>query len=185
MKQKHKGFTLVEIFITLIIVGLIVGFVLTSFHDNVTNQRLKNAAESIFADLKLAKSEASKRNQTVYVSFASNGSSWCYGLSEGSPCDCNINNFCSLDHVDKVRSSQSFKNVQLQYAQFAGKSSYTAFDPGKGFAIGKGVKNGTIWLKATNGSQIAIILNRVGRVRMCSPTLPGYPRKCPKNPNPS
>lgn len=70
----------------------------------------------------------------------------------------------------------------MQKARFAGGTDYTAFDPVKGFAQKNGVKNGTVWLKSSNDDQLAVVLNRVGRVRLCSPTLSKYTKQCPKAP---
>lgn len=140
------------------------------------------AAEHIANDLKLAKSEAKTRNKNIYVSFSDPGENWCYGINEDSPCDCTQADQCKLRGVNKVFNNNNFRNIQLQKARFAGGGSSTAFDPKRGFATGNGSKNGTIWLKNTIGEQIAVIINRLGRIRFCSPTLGGYSHQCPTPP---
>jgi len=178
----NKGVTLIELLIALSIVVIIAGYSITSFSSYMERQKLKAAGETIFADLRLAQSESIKRNQTVYVDFETYEGGWCYGVNVGSECSCNTKNSCQLDNVEKVKSNERFNGITLESAKFAGNKDYTAFDPVKGFAQADGVKNGTIWLQSDDGTQLAVIVNRLGRVRFCSLTLSGYSNQCPAFP---
>lgn len=178
----NKGVTLIELLIALSIVIIIAGYSSMSFSSYLERQRLKAAGETIFADLRLAQSEAIKRNKTVFVDFETYAGGWCYGINVGKECSCSTNNDCQIDNVTKVNSSEKFNDITLQRARFAGNKDYTAFDPVKGFAQAEGVRNGTIWLQSNDGTQLAVIVNRLGRVRFCSPTLPGYSKQCPTAP---
>ncbi len=180
--MKNAGFTLLETLITLSILMILASSVLSSYSHNLANQRLENAANQIYTDLKIAKSEAMKQSKNIFVSFQRKDDTWCYGINENTQCDCNKKNNCTLNSIENVTFGDEFEGITLQKARFAGGGSSTAFDPKRGFAIGKGVKNGTIWLQSKNNSQIAIIINRIGRVRFCSKDLAGYSTKCPKPP---
>lgn len=181
-KSSNKGLTLLELLITLSILAIVSYYSSASFSTFLDKQRLKSAGETIFSDLRFAQSEAIKQNKKVFVTFKQKTNQWCYGSNVGSACDCFEDNQCKINGVTKIVNSDKFKNIQLQQAKFAGNKDYTAFDPIKGFALADGVKNGTVWLKSNQGTQLAIIVNRMGRVRFCSPTLFEYPNKCPKLP---
>jgi len=180
--SKLKGYSFIEVIIILGIIGIIASIAISSYSNSISTTHLKNTANQIYSDLKLAKSEALKQNKTIFVSFSGNNTNWCYGVNEDSPCNCNEKNSCQLYDVEKVVSSDELNNIQLQKAKFAGGGTSTAFDPNRGFAIGNGVRNGSIWLKANNDNQVAIIINRMGRVRYCSPQLAGYSKSCPTPP---
>lgn len=61
------GFTLVELMITVAIVGIIAGLGVPSFLEIIRQNRASSAANDLVASLNLARSEAIKRGQTVTV----------------------------------------------------------------------------------------------------------------------
>lgn len=180
--KKQKGLTLLELLVALAIIGILTGSASVFMHDFVATKRLESAAERIYSDLKLAQSEAGVRNDHIYVSFDANGGNWCYGLSKGAQCDCTQANSCQLNGNSSVVDHNEFKGIVMQRARFAGGTSYTAFDPKRGYAQAGTVKNGTVWLKSESDDQLAVIVNRLGRVRFCSPTLSKYSSQCPAVP---
>jgi len=175
------GFSLIELVIGLTVLSIILGFASISLLEFIAKVKLESAAKTIYSDLRFAQSQSLKTNNTVFVNFFYENEKWCYGLSEKNTCDCNQSNECKVENKTKVVSYRDFKGVELQKARFAGGKSYTAFNPHNGFAADKGVKNGTIWLK-NRDMQMAVIVNRLGRVRFCSPTLTEYSQQCPKAP---
>jgi len=181
-KNKNVGFTLLEMLLTISIVAILASAASIFMGDIIDKKRLENAAYQISTDLRLAQSEAIKQNKKIYVSFNYNSDNWCYGLNENQKCDCLTDKLCRISGLQKIKTNETFKNVTLQKAQFAGKKSYTAFDPVKGFPIADGLKNGSIWLKSENELQMAIVINRLGRIRLCSPNLSDYSNKCPTPP---
>ena len=176
-----NGFTLIETVIVITITSIVLGFASISLLDLIAKSKLENAARTLYSDLRFAQSESVSGNKTVYVSFAYEDEKWCYGFSESNSCDCSEGNECKLNGRTRIVSGLDFKGVEIQKARFAGGKSFTAFSPRNGFANANGVKNGTIWLK-NNDMQIAVIVNRLGRVRFCSPTLSEYSNQCPKAP---
>jgi type IV fimbrial biogenesis protein FimT len=75
--QMLRGFTLVELMITLAVLGILITIGVPSFNDLVQNQRVKAATSDIYSSLTLARSEAIKRNAEVNI--VRNGSSWSNG----------------------------------------------------------------------------------------------------------
>jgi Tfp pilus assembly protein FimT len=75
------GFTLTEMLITVGITALLTALAAPSFISLLEKRRLTAAAEAILADLRMARSEAIKRNISVTVSFTEgNAGLWQYTI---------------------------------------------------------------------------------------------------------
>src|SRR5438270_13741674 len=72
LSNKTKGFTLVELMITLTIAGILTGLALPSFRDFIRTQRLKSASFDLVAGLTYDRSEALKRNFNIDVAVNPN-----------------------------------------------------------------------------------------------------------------
>lgn len=71
---RDEGFTLTELLITLVILGILVGVGVPTFIDATLGSRLGSAANNLVVSLYLARSEAIKRNTTVRVCPSTDGS---------------------------------------------------------------------------------------------------------------
>jgi len=181
-KRDTLGFGLIELLVSISIFSVILGYSTIFLHELFDKKRLESTAQKIYTDLRLAQSESIKYNAPVYVSFSQGLTNWCYGMNLYEPCDCNTSQSCKLIDRDTAVDQSMFRNISLLKAKFAGNKNYTAFDPRKGFAIGGGVKNGTVWLASKQKDLIAVVVSRVGRVRLCSPSFSEYSTQCPKAP---
>ncbi|MEH6518574.1 MAG: GspH/FimT family pseudopilin [Halioglobus sp.] len=76
---KHKGFTLVELMITLIIAAILLAVAAPGFRSLIERNRLQSAGSNLYASLMLARSEALKRNQPIGV---------CKGTATASAASC-------------------------------------------------------------------------------------------------
>lgn len=76
-RRTQAGFTLVELAIVAVIMGVLAALAGPSFRTMIAAQRVKNAASELFADLALARSEAIRRNANVTISPVS--TSWANG----------------------------------------------------------------------------------------------------------
>lgn len=65
LRRNLAGFTLLELIITLTILGLLVSMGMPAYMEMVRNTQIRNAAESIHAGIQLARIEALKRNTNV------------------------------------------------------------------------------------------------------------------------
>jgi type IV fimbrial biogenesis protein FimT len=63
----HAGFTLVELMLTVAILGILLGIALPNFTEMIQNQKIRSATSDLFGALIYARSEAVKRNSSVNV----------------------------------------------------------------------------------------------------------------------
>jgi type IV fimbrial biogenesis protein FimT len=72
-KNKQSGFTLVEIMVTLLVAGVVIGTAAPSFRDMIANSRLTTTTNNLIAAFSYARSEAIKRAQTVTIDAGADG----------------------------------------------------------------------------------------------------------------
>ena len=77
------GFTIIEIMITLTVLGILVAAAMPSLGNLVRDQRVKTATSDIFASLIFARSEALKRNQLVVLCPSADGAACAGGWAQG------------------------------------------------------------------------------------------------------
>lgn len=66
-KRTQSGFTLLELMITLMVAGTILGMAAPSFREFVLNSRMTGSANDLLTSLNLARSEAIKRQRPVAI----------------------------------------------------------------------------------------------------------------------
>jgi type IV fimbrial biogenesis protein FimT len=77
----NKGFTLIELIITLTIAGILMAVAAPSMFTFVSSSRLTTQINDLIVDLSLTKSEAIKRNTTTGICVTSDGTSCAAGTS--------------------------------------------------------------------------------------------------------
>ncbi len=70
MRSGIRGFTLVELMITLIVFAVVLGIAIPNFQNYILQNRVKTGAQELFSALNYARSEAVKLDADVYVTPA-------------------------------------------------------------------------------------------------------------------
>lgn len=65
VRQAHRGFTLIELMVTLTVLAILMGVGVPSFRNFVAGQKVKTVSQDLMSALVIARSEAIKRNATV------------------------------------------------------------------------------------------------------------------------
>lgn len=181
--ETQAGVTLIELMIVIVITAILLAIAVPAFQDTIDKNRLKSAAENLYADLQFAKAESIKRNQKVYIviNATSANPAWNYYLTENDACDLTENDptdndFCGTGDLTNGRmkrmvSNEDYPNVKIIAKPASGKMS---FSPLRGTA-----DNGTITMESARQRQMSAIVSGLGRIRLCSPTdtsqnVPGY-----------
>ena len=73
---RDRGFTLMELLITLAVVAIVASLAVPSFQNMIATQRVRSAANDLVSALNFARSEAVKRNRVVTVTP---GATWADG----------------------------------------------------------------------------------------------------------
>ncbi len=77
MLSKQRGFSLIELMATVVIMGILAAVAIPSFQTWVSNSQIRNAAESISNGVQMARSEAVKNNgRARFVLCGLPSSSW-------------------------------------------------------------------------------------------------------------
>ncbi len=76
LSLRQLGFTLIEFMIAIVILGILIIAGAPSFGGWLQNQQIRNAAESIFNGMQLARSEAVKNNNDARFVLCDTASSW-------------------------------------------------------------------------------------------------------------
>lgn len=138
----HKGFTLIEIAITLFIITLGVVMAGPSFLKMVAGSTLKQGAVELASSLKLARTAAMGRNQTVVLTLATVG-----GLVQYS--------------TGGVFNTETIGNEVTAFT--GGPISFNSL----GLRQGGGNSNQLITLTNTEGVVYSIVVTPGGRVSWC------------------
>ncbi len=156
MDVRHKGFTLIELMITVVVIGVIAALALPSFKSILDGRRLVGASDTLHAALLYARSEAIKQNKNIMFQFDTGA--WCYGIDDaGADCDCTNPATCTVGGVSRVYDDTDFTNISMTSSSFSG-SSFT-FDPLRGLVSDDGS-----FTLSTGSKSKQVSVNVVGRV---------------------
>jgi type IV fimbrial biogenesis protein FimT len=157
----NTGFTLVELLVVLVITIILAVTAVPSFITYLQTNRLITASQNLYYALQYARTEAVKRNATVYVSFRT-GSNWCYGIN--ATCSCNTANSCALGSTSANSSSQ------LTLSATGLSSNSIRFEPNHGAAG----SSSTITLTNSQSIAMSVRVRLLGSLLLCSSQVSGY-----------
>lgn len=168
--QKAHGFTLFELMVVITITAVVLLLAIPYFTSLIKTQRLVGTTENLYSVLQNARSEAIKRNVSVYVSFQT-GTTWCYGVNPSSACNCTVPSGCSLGTVNAPNALLSLSATGL-----SGSPLQFQFDSVHG---GASVSNTLTFTLAGETPAMNIKTSTLGNSSICSAAVSGYPTSCP------
>ena len=126
--RARRGFTLIELMVTLAVLAVLVAMAFPSFSAFMEKARLRAAADALLGQLALARSEAVRSDRNVLLNIIGEDGSWCsgarqfqaggiLGLTEASgseACDCSEDaSTCLVAGNSSVVDSASFAGVVM------------------------------------------------------------------------
>ncbi|WP_171966504.1 GspH/FimT family pseudopilin [Mariprofundus micogutta] len=143
MRRKEFGFTLIELMIVIVIIGILTGVAVPAFSDWRQKQAVRSASLSLLSHLKQARVQALAENRSVSVSFTS--SSYTFDADTSGSCG-------------------PCKDQVIPMGQFSGVLSISPTTT-RTFSSRGTCNSGTVTLTAGSHTQ-NIVLNVIGRAYM-------------------
>jgi type IV fimbrial biogenesis protein FimT len=174
-RTSNRGLTVIELMITVAILGILASVVVPSFGNFLAKRRVEGAASELSTDLQFARSEAVARNAEVRILFGTG----CYAiyLASATAASCTQAGGASI-----TPGAALIKSVQLEsgspVSMTRGDSlSFFTFEPVVGAASNDVNANpGVLNVTSTSGKpwslQLRVTLQ--GRVKTCSPSGSGH-----------
>ena len=184
---RHRGFTLVEVLMSVVLLGIGMALALPSYRDMVEKRQVTNGAEQLASFINTAQGVAMKTNQVVTISYdRSDHDDWCVGAVSGeTACDCTVTDtsatdYCQIATQPFILNNGHAGDRELMHAM-EGDGAY-AFDPIRGLFLDLD-DSLTLELHSNNRDfRLNLVVNSTGRVILCSGdsahSIPGY-QACP------
>lgn len=178
--SRHRGFSLVEIMMSIVLVAIGTALALPSYRDMVEKRQVTNGAEQLASFINAAQGAAMKTNDEVWVSWSrTNSGDWCIGANTDATCDCTQDNACQINGQDFVIDASAAGNRDLMYNIVGGGDDKAyAFDPVRGLMLDLD-DSLELQLRSNNEDfRLNLQVNNTGRVVLCSDSathaVPGY-----------
>lgn len=181
VKAIVRGFTLLELMVTITVLGILVSLAVPSYSSLINRNRVRNAAEQMRSDFSLARSESLRRSSNVTLSFtrSADGATWCYGMNTGGSCDCTATtgaNVCALDveggvRIRRVVDSAAYRGVSMSSLTYSGCSTSCNLTLN---SVRPTMAGGTVEFTSSENQIVRVVTTSMGRIRMCSPSGSGH-----------
>ena len=170
----QRGFTLIELVVTLIVLAVIMAIAAPSVADLRDRQAMRGAADSLMTAVGLARQEAIKRNQFVRVDFEKLGNGVCVGADvvatvDAAGCDCSTTTCALAAFPVSPTDASDLKNIRLSVDPAFGADSGFVIDPRTGI-LADLADTGSLTLQSVRGYSLRINVGATGRVSSCVPS---------------
>jgi type IV fimbrial biogenesis protein FimT len=181
--RRHRGFTLVELMMSIVLVAIGTALALPSYREMVEKRQLTNSAEQLASFVNTVQGISSRTNQVVTVSYTrTDDDDWCIGATMGrTECDCDqtddtATDYCEIDSQPFVLNESLSGGSEL-LNDITGDGDYS-YDPVRGLFLE--LDDSLVMELRSNNDQyrLNLMVNSSGRVILCSDdsghSVPGY-----------
>lgn len=183
----HRGFSLIELIVGIVILGVLMAMAAPRFSDWLRNARIRTAAEAIQNGLQLARAEAVRRNATVRFqlvstiddtcALATTGPHWVVSMVNPAGQCATAPSDTAAPRIIQVRN-RAEGSEQTQVA--AGQSAFVFNALGRLMPVpGANVEidissttGGTCVASGGSVRCLRLVVSAGGQIRMCDPALP-------------
>lgn len=162
--KRGRGFTLIELMVTICIVLILVTLGVPSYTTWLQQTRLKSSAHQLRLFFRQAQLIALESDQPVFVHFFTQPD--CATISHQSECPCHSTD-CHIQHTQ----GRGVFTPHISLAQATFSSAFSSSSGSTRFAGGSGLAGGgagSVLLRAGQ-RDIKVILSPLGRTRSCTP----------------
>jgi prepilin-type N-terminal cleavage/methylation domain-containing protein len=174
--RRHRGFTMVEVMMSLVLVAIGSTLALPSYRDMIEKRQLTNSAEQLAAFVSSVQGISTRTNRVVTVSYSrANHEEWCIGAvinADDTACNCTQDLSCTIDGQEFVLNQDLSNGSELMHSITGDTYS---FDPVRGLS------NASLTMELHTDSRdfnLNLMVNNTGRVILCSDdaehAIPGY-----------
>lgn len=127
-QQTHRGFTLVELMVAMVVLAVLVTAAIPSFQASAARARVKSRTNDLIATLAAARSEAIRRGKRVTVCSSADGASCTAGKwADGYVVFEDEDHDTDLDTGETILNSQTGASSGLLILTSTGGNSYVSF----------------------------------------------------------
>ena len=175
-ETRRSGFTLLELLVTLALVGLLVGLAVPAMGRVLDSARLRSATEAFSQELQLARNHALTYQTRIYFSLSVTAERWCYGWSDSTACDCKAGDSeataCRTGNDSQRRVHRRFST---DFPSVALNTTGRAASRTLNFSPLRGTARADSFVLHNRAGELRVIVSPLGRVRICSTNGHGYP----------
>lgn len=176
--QKQKGFSLIELVIVIVLLGILASFAIPSYQQMIQNSMIRGATDAIMAGFQVARGEAVGRNKPVQLEFrAANSSAWnvCVRPTPAGAC-------VAADIIESRLENDGSSGQITAIPSQAGPYVFNGFgvmtNPAGAVTINVDSTDTSI-----TSRNLRVVIGAGGSVRACDPALPTIgtnldPRRC-------
>jgi len=171
--ELQHGVTLLELMVTIAIIGILAAIAGPYMGDYVERQRWVGATEAVYGQLQQAKRAAISNNKPIYFKVtAAASANWCAGYGEAATCDCGVANSCQINSQDTLQvSATDYPGISVLNKSTPADTSIS----GSFTMPGVSADDRTLVIRSASLGDIEVVVGPTGRVKVCSDDLGQYP----------
>lgn len=174
--KRQVGVTLIELLVTVVVLGILATVAVPSFSNFLDKQRILGAAQSVTNFIKLARTESLKTSSSSIFVVDNTSSGWCVGITTASgaaSCDCFALSSCTVNGQLQAVTNENFPNVVMD-TPVVGSTTTAAFESVRGTISSP---TPVVEFSNTTGGDLTITSTLLGSTSTCNngSSYGGYP----------